>query len=81
MEVNTSSNNFTVPNFSNISYLWTKEQKEEFGFQAKMVLEMGRVLELQKYGFEVNLHKYIDCSISPENLLIIGRRCEISENL
>ncbi|VDM95905.1 unnamed protein product [Thelazia callipaeda] len=52
---------------------FSSTEKELLGQKAKSVLEFGRVVELQKYGYDVSLHRYIDSNISPENLLIVGR--------
>jgi tRNA:m4X modification enzyme len=50
----------------------TKQQKKEIGFQAKRLIDIGRVLYLRKCNFESSLVYYIDCNISPENVLLIA---------
>lgn len=50
----------------------TRQEKTELGFQAKRLLDMGRVLFLRACNFESSLVYYIDRSISPENVLLIA---------
>lgn len=50
------------------------EEKEFLGQKAKAVLEYGRVLELRKFGYDVSLYRYVERTVSPENLLIVGKK-------
>uniref|UniRef100_A0A0R3RFK1 tRNA:m(4)X modification enzyme TRM13 n=1 Tax=Elaeophora elaphi TaxID=1147741 RepID=A0A0R3RFK1_9BILA len=49
-------------------------EKELLGQKAKAVLEFGRVVELQKFGYDVSLCRYVERTVTPENLLIVGRK-------
>ncbi|KAM3728486.1 Mediator of RNA polymerase II transcription subunit [Dirofilaria immitis] len=45
-------------------------KKKLLGRKAKAVLEFGRVIELQKFGYDVSLHRHVEEAVSPENFLI-----------
>lgn len=49
-------------------------EKELLGQKAKAVLEFGRVTELRKFGYDVSLCRYVERAVSPENLLIVGKK-------
>ncbi|EJW78467.1 SOH1 family protein [Wuchereria bancrofti] len=49
-------------------------EKELLGQKAKAVLEFGRVVELRKFGYDVSLCRYVKRTVSPENLLIVGKK-------
>jgi tRNA:m4X modification enzyme len=49
------------------------ERKTIVGQKAKALIEFGRIQYLiDRMGFRVHLCRYIDASVSPENLLIVG---------
>lgn len=50
----------------------TSAEKEVLGQKAKAILEYGRAAELEKFGYDVMLYRYVKRSISPENFLIVG---------
>ncbi|VDD91110.1 unnamed protein product [Enterobius vermicularis] len=52
----------------------SNEEREVLGRQAKVLLEFGRAAYLTQIGFEVKLYQYVNSTISPENLLILGRK-------
>ncbi|MCP9262974.1 Mediator of RNA polymerase II transcription subunit 31 [Dirofilaria immitis] len=49
-------------------------EKKLLGRKAKAVLEFGRVIELQKFGYDVSLHRHVEEAVSPENFLIVGKK-------
>lgn len=49
-------------------------EKELLGQKAKAVLEFGRIMELRKFGYDVSLCRYVERTVSPENLLIVGKK-------
>ncbi|KAI6190596.1 TRNA:m(4)X modification enzyme TRM13 [Aphelenchoides bicaudatus] len=51
-------------------------EKLKLGRQAKSILEFGRAQHLSNLGYKVEIFKYVDCEVSPENLLIVGRMPE-----
>lgn len=54
--------------------LWSKERKEALGRKAKVILEYGRAEYMRTLGFTVELLKYVPSEISPENILMVGKR-------
>uniref|UniRef100_A0A0N5AI45 tRNA:m(4)X modification enzyme TRM13 n=1 Tax=Syphacia muris TaxID=451379 RepID=A0A0N5AI45_9BILA len=52
----------------------TNEEKQVLGRKAKVLLEFGRAKHIQEFGYDVKLCQYVDLEISPENLLIIGKK-------
>ncbi|KAK0410993.1 hypothetical protein QR680_005421 [Steinernema hermaphroditum] len=51
------------------------EKKENLGVKAKTILEVGRGRYLETIGYSVAIYRYVDSSVSPENLLIVGTKC------
>ncbi|CAD5230768.1 unnamed protein product [Bursaphelenchus xylophilus] len=52
----------------------TDDEREELGVRAKRILEYARVEYLRSAGFDVELIQYVDRRVSPENLLIVGKK-------
>ena len=46
------------------------EEKADIGLRCKMVLDIGRLLYLQSAGFECEMVRYVDGTLSPENRLL-----------
>ncbi|VDK25150.1 unnamed protein product [Anisakis simplex] len=57
-----------------VSSLWTREDKQNLGCMAKVLLELGRAEYLQSLGYKISVYRYVDFCLSPENLLIVGTR-------
>ncbi|VDO26921.1 unnamed protein product [Onchocerca flexuosa] len=49
-------------------------EKEILGQKAKAIIEFGRIMELRKFGYDVSLCRYVERTVSPENLLIVGKK-------
>jgi tRNA:m4X modification enzyme len=45
-------------------------EKADIGLRCKMVLDIGRLLYLQSAGFECEMVRYVDGTLSPENRLL-----------
>ncbi|XP_018569044.1 tRNA:m(4)X modification enzyme TRM13 homolog isoform X2 [Anoplophora glabripennis] len=52
----------------------TREEKEVVGQRCKHVLNWGRLIYLEKLGFNCSLHYYVNKSISLENVCIVAFR-------
>ncbi|XP_019875165.2 tRNA:m(4)X modification enzyme TRM13 homolog [Aethina tumida] len=50
----------------------SREQKEEIGRRSKNLINWGRLLYLQKMGFQCYLHYYTDKNVSLENVCIVA---------
>ncbi|TPX31767.1 hypothetical protein SmJEL517_g04975 [Synchytrium microbalum] len=50
------------------------KQRERLGYQAKRIIDMGRIRYLQQHGFDAELVEYADVSSTPENICIIATR-------
>jgi hypothetical protein len=55
----------------------TPSEKREIGFQAKRLIDVGRVRYLQNQNFNSSLFYYVDENISPENVLLVAIRSKI----
>ncbi|KAJ3122132.1 hypothetical protein HK098_003111 [Nowakowskiella sp. JEL0407] len=54
---------------------WSKlsyEDREEFGFKCKRILDYGRILYLREHGFEVRLVYYAERRVSLENCALVA---------
>ncbi|XP_074641305.1 tRNA:m(4)X modification enzyme TRM13 homolog [Tubulanus polymorphus] len=49
----------------------TNEYKEHIGRMCKRVIDLGRMKYLQENGFYVTFKRYIDSSVSPENIMMV----------
>jgi mevalonate pyrophosphate decarboxylase len=47
-------------------------EKLELGRMAKRIFEYGRAQNLASLGYKVEVFKYVNFDVSPENLLIVG---------
>ncbi|TPX40207.1 hypothetical protein SeMB42_g06103 [Synchytrium endobioticum] len=48
------------------------KERERLGYQAKRIIDMGRVKYLEQHGFKAKLIEYIDASSTPENVAIVA---------
>ncbi|KAI6237742.1 TRNA:m(4)X modification enzyme TRM13 [Aphelenchoides besseyi] len=49
-------------------------QKLEWGRRAKKLIEISRARQLTTLGYTVKIYQYVDYDVSPENLLIVGKK-------
>ncbi|KAI6185602.1 TRNA:m(4)X modification enzyme TRM13 [Aphelenchoides besseyi] len=49
-------------------------QKLEWGRRAKKLIEISRARHLATLGYDVKIYQYVDYEVSPENLLIVGKK-------
>ncbi|CAJ0565839.1 unnamed protein product, partial [Mesorhabditis spiculigera] len=53
---------------------WSRPYRAFIGRRAKLLLEEGRAEHLRQLGYEVEMFEYVNSKISPENLLLLGKK-------